>query len=147
MSLDISLRILNHKYKEWKENLERSLKEVKEHELFNLLPTIEQYYSDRQPLETIEVFEGNITHNLVDMAEKAGLYYCIWRPEEQGIKIAKDLIDPLERGLKDLTDKPEKYKLYNPPNGWGSYETLVSFIDRYLAACKENPEAEIYAWR
>lgn len=147
MSLDVSLRINNPKYKEWEENRERSLKEAKEHELFGLLSIIECYYDDRKPEFNIEVYEGNITHNLIYMADKAGLYDYLWQPGEKGIQIANDLIEPLEKGLKELTSNPEVYKIYNPINGWGNYEVLVSFVGSYLKACKENLEAEIYIWR
>lgn len=147
MSLDVSLRIPNPKYKEWKENRARSLKEAKEHELFGLFSIIEVYYDDRKPDEVKELYQANITHNLGEMAAKAELYDYLWRPGEKGIQIAKNLIEPLEKGLKELIHHPDKYQFYNPSNGWGSYGTLVTFVDEYLNACKENPEAEIYTWR
>lgn len=31
-----------------------------------------------------EVFSANITHNLGEMADKAGIYKACWRPEEIG---------------------------------------------------------------
>lgn len=30
----------------------------------------------------ISVFDRNITHNLGNMADKSGIYYALWRPEE-----------------------------------------------------------------
>jgi hypothetical protein len=36
------------------------------------------------------VFERNITHNLNRMADEAGIYGVIWRPEENGIETAAD---------------------------------------------------------
>ncbi len=41
------------------------------------------------------VHDQNITHNLTDMAEEAGIYGVVWRPEENGIEHARDLVGPL----------------------------------------------------
>lgn len=64
--------------------------------------------------ESNEVFDYNITHNLGSMADKAGIYYYLWRPEERQCYKAKDLILPLSRGLKKLKDSPDKFKELNP---------------------------------
>lgn len=93
------------------------------------------------------VYDANITHNLTQMADAAGLYEFLWRPEEVGITHATDLIVPLEQGLARLLREPEKYRAFNPKNGWGSYEGLVEFVRRYLEACRENPDAEVRVCR
>lgn len=49
-----------------------------------------------------EVFGSNITHNLGEMAEEAGIYKHLWRPEEIGITKADQLIAPLREGLARL---------------------------------------------
>lgn len=90
-----------------------------------------------------EVFECNMTHNLGAMAQFAGVYQHLWRPEELNITHAKELIEPLEKGLKKLLNNPDSAKEHNPPNGWGDYNCLVEFIEQYLEACKENPDAEL----
>jgi hypothetical protein len=87
------------------------------------------------------VHEANITHNLNEMADKAGIYKALWRPEELGIKKASELINPLENGIEELKSKPDYYKIFNPSNGWGAYENLISFTQEYLDACKLYPEA------
>lgn len=90
-----------------------------------------------------EVYEANITHNLGEMAEKAGIYKALWRPEEINAVHAKDIIDILEKGLTDLKARPEHFKMFNSPNGWGMYEHFVPFVEKYLEACKEYPDAVI----
>jgi len=90
-----------------------------------------------------EIFDYNITHNLGKMAEKAGIYYHLWRPEELGIEEAGELIEPLEQGLYLLKSQPKEFKKYNPDNGWGNYDNLVKFVEKYLEKCKEHPEAKI----
>lgn len=95
----------------------------------------------------VEVYWRNITHNLNVMAEAAGIYKHLWRPEEIGITKAGDLIAPLTDGLARLVADPEKFKKLNPSNGWGSYEGLCDFVSEYIEACKDNPEAIVEADR
>jgi len=89
------------------------------------------------------VFDYNITHNLADMASKAGLHKALWRPEEIGASKAGELVKPLRKGLKLLKKKPELFKKLNPENGWGDYDGLVEFVEKYLDVCENVPEADI----
>lgn len=93
--------------------------------------------------EPREVFEYNITHNLGKMADAAGIYKHLWRPEEIGITRAAQLIGPLTAGLHALKSDPARFEAMNPENGWGSYAGLVTFVEKYLAACIENPECDV----
>lgn len=90
-----------------------------------------------------EVFDKNITHNLNKMANAAGLYTAIWRPDEAGLKRAWQLIPLLESGIKNLESDPEHYRQFEPANKWGTYETLLAFAQRYLDACKKVPFASV----
>jgi hypothetical protein len=92
---------------------------------------------------TNEVYSANITHNLKNMAGEAGIYEHLWRPDEIQITKAKELIEPLRQGLHNLKSEPERYKKFNPENGWGSYDVLVKFIENYLNACYEYPDADV----
>lgn len=90
-----------------------------------------------------EVFEANITHNLGTMADKSGIYQYLWRPDELNITEAKELIEPLTKGLKDMKERPEYYKQFEASNGWGLYKHFVPWIEKYLEACIEYPDAII----
>jgi hypothetical protein len=92
-----------------------------------------------------EVYWSNITANLSMMANEAGLYQCLWRPDELGITKAAELIEPLRTGLALLKSDPDRFSKLNSPNGWGNYDNLVSFVEKYLAACKSDPDAEVWA--
>jgi hypothetical protein len=94
-----------------------------------------------------EVFEANITHNLNTMAEKAGIYGVVWRPEENGIERAAQLIEPLEKAIADMKKRQPYYEQFNPSNGWGLYKNFVPWLEKYLAACKEYPAARVEASR
>lgn len=108
----------------------------------------DERFPDREPatiseMETDCVYEANITHNLNRMADAAGIYQHLWRPDEIGITKAKQLIQPLEEGLKLLQSDPERFEQYNASNGWGLYKHFVPWVSKYLGACREYPEAEV----
>jgi hypothetical protein len=90
-----------------------------------------------------EVYWSNITHNLGQMADAAGIYKALWRPNENGLDMAAQLIEPLEDGLGRLRASPDEFKAFNPTNGWGDYDVLVRFVADYLAACKTHPGARV----
>jgi hypothetical protein len=147
MSLDVHLYIENPTKKtstgifvrEDGKTRELSLEEAKER--------YPKYEAKEYEREDNEVFHANITHNLNKMATEAGIYEYLWRPDEIGITKAKELIEPLRQGLHELKMNPDKYKAFNPENGWGSYEGLVRFVSNYLDACYEYPDATIEANR
>jgi len=94
-----------------------------------------------------EIFSANITHRLNRMAEEAGFYEAVWRPEENGIENAEQLIPILEAGIDRMLADPERYKKHDAPNGWGTYEQFIPWLRKLLSACKENPDATVRASR
>lgn len=111
----------------------------------SLLKKFHVTYDNRKTLEEKEecVYDANITHNLGEMADKAGIYYALWRPEEIGKIKASEIIELLEKGLSDLKERPKYFEKFNSPNGWGMYEDFVPFVEEYLNACKEHPDTTI----
>ena len=98
----------------------------------------------------------NITHNLGTMASEVKLYDTLWRPyklltdftdedmrQYEYMPLAEDLIPFVEIGLKKLKADPDKYKKFNPSNGWGTYEGLVRFTEKYLQILKDFPDSHI----
>ena len=109
---------------------------------------------DLMVTQPVSVYNGNITHNLTAMAGAVvlsngmTLYQILWRPDEQqGLKFARDIADLLDEGWNTLLSDPERYKEFNPENGWGSYEGLCDFVYKYRNACWDNPDAELRVWR
>ena len=108
-----------------------------------------------------DVYSSNITHNLGEMAGKAGLYEALWRPHrlKEGYDIpesdyqteykfeaanpvqAHEIIEIIEKGLEDMKARPKHYETFNSSNGWGMYHNFVPWIEKYLKALKEYPEA------
>jgi len=104
-------------------------------------------YEDEISGERVEAFSANITHNLSRMADEAGIYYCLWRPEEVGIKKANELIEPLTVAVKMMKDNPERFEAFNAKNGWGLYEHFLPWIEDVIWACKKYPNALVRASR
>lgn len=114
-----------------------------------------------------DLYSANITHNLGEMAGKAGIYEALWRPhrlkegydipegdrdaeyrfEEANLVKAYEIIPIIEKGLEDMKARPKYYKTFNSSNGWGMYEHFVPFIEEYLEALKEYPESFVYCDR
>jgi len=110
-------------------------------------------YPEREPIVVTPpeadtcVYTANITNNLNRMAEAAGIYNALWRPEENNIICAKQLVPILEEALRCLNENPARFKKFNPENGWGDYDGLCVFVERYLRACREYPTAKVRVWR
>lgn len=122
-----------------------STREITRRQWDEMFPGQEPVYSAAGG--TKRVYTANITHNLAKMASEAGCYLPVWRPEEAGIKTAAEMVPHLTMGLNALRADPYRFKLLNPYNGWGTYESLVQFLSGYLEACRDYPQAEVSVWR
>lgn len=98
---------------------------------------------EENEFETECVFDANITHNLNKMADAAGIYEACWRPEEIGATKASDITPILQKGFEDMKARPEHYKQFDSPNGWGLYIHFLPWVESYLKACREYPDAII----
>jgi hypothetical protein len=81
------------------------------------------------------------------MAQAAGLYQLLWRPEELGITKAAELVPALRNGLEWLESDPARFTPFNASNGWGLYEHFVPFVRSYLKACERSPQATVVVAR
>jgi len=86
-----------------------------------------------------------MTHNMTAMADEAGIYDCLWRPEENGYQTAGQIIPVLEAGIKAMEADSVRFKAFNPKNGWGDYTVFLQWLKKVLAACEKNPDYEIEA--
>lgn len=115
------------------------------------------YFLDKSAKE-IEIESLNITHNLNTVVSELGLlvglpyYELIWRPDElfglkNGevptvlvLKLLPDLIKNLLKFEDHLVD-------YLPSNGWGTFESLIDFLCKYLSECYKHKDAYVYCCR
>jgi len=104
---------------------------------------------DLMVIQPVSVFSLNITHNLGKMAGEVQLsngktlYDVLWRPDENDYYTAEDISELLDEGWNILLSDPEKFKQFNPENGWGEYDGLCNFVYEYRNACWDRPSAEL----
>ncbi len=96
----------------------------------------------REDRETL--FETNMTHNLGPMFDAAGVYRILWHGA--GL-MAGDVLPQLESALADMKANPDKYRLYDAPNGWGTYKHAVPWLASIIEARREHPTAVVDCWR
>lgn len=94
-----------------------------------------------------EIFDTNITHNLIPMAVEAHIYEVMWRPEENGIAKAYQMIEPLRNALELMATDPERFEKLTPSNKWGSRMGLMAAMQDLLNACVKHPDASVKADR
>jgi len=59
----------------------------------------------------------------------------------------KESLKKLETFKAAMINDPNKFKKMNPPNGWGSYTTFLSAIEKLIEAAKEHPDHIWHSWR
>ncbi len=89
-----------------------------------------------EPASLIE--DRNMTYNVSPMFRKA--------LKEGGVnkldgKLAKDCINMLRDGIKDMQDKKAEYEKLNPSNGWGDYDSALNYLKRLLDDALAHPKA------
>jgi len=92
------------------------------------------------------VFDDSITHNLSKMAKEANIYIELWQPSNIQITKANQLIAPLSDAMRLLKSDPFKFMQFNHEYGFGRYEDLIKFIEKYLIACISYPESDVYSY-
>jgi hypothetical protein len=97
--------------------------------------------------DTLQVWSGNVTHNLGKMARTLGVYDAAWRPDEHGITKARQMIEPLNKAIAKLTIDPESYREHEADNGWGTIQWMAGFLTAYRNACVAHPDADVRASR
>ncbi len=103
---------------------------------------------------------GNITHNIGEMAEhipvrymderrgisyKGTLYEAVWRGDEIGKEMLNTdtMTDILTHGINYMIANRKDLIRYNPENGWGDYDSFLSWLIKYKEMCEDNPDCEI----
>lgn len=100
--------------------------------------------------EATTFWHGNITHNLVAMANECKhdgitLYQLLWGPDENGFENPSDRYTKLVFGCyMELLGNRDHYEIWNPENGWGSYDLLLKFTKSFLDALMSIENYEDY---
>lgn len=105
--------------------------------------------------ETDEMWHGNITHNLGEMADHVPcgdsetLYDALWLTED---RVPDDgYVAALSASLAYMAVNRRDLEQYNPANGWGSwkslYKFLADFIDGLTECMADGEEITVHASR
>ena len=106
-------------------------------------------YLRETPCETCghqrEDFNINYTYNASHM------WYEIY-PDDDGMvhiegMTGEEALNKLEYAYQYMKKNREALIKLEPPNGWGSYNGFLGFIEDCIAACKEHPKLVWEAWR
>jgi hypothetical protein len=62
-------------------------------------------------------------------------------------RTAAETLPRLTAMLADMLDRPGVYRALNPPNGWGSYDTLLPRVRELVEAAQAHPLASWGVWR
>jgi hypothetical protein len=62
-------------------------------------------------------------------------------------KLAGDCLPNLTAAIAKMRAEPDTFRAMNPPNGWGSYDTLLPRLDELAGAFAEHPRAIVQVWR
>ena len=83
----------------------------------------------------------NITHNLNKMWTVAGVYDALYHSD--GVP-AKEIIPELADGLERLKRDPYRFNPLSNPNGWGTYNQAVPWLEELIEELKGYPESIIH---
>ena len=87
-----------------------------------------------------EIYTCNYTHNVVPMWKVASVYNALY--ESHG-KQAGEIVSELQQGLNFMRANYAKMEELNPSNGWGSADSAISMLERFVQACIEHPKCQI----
>jgi len=84
--------------------------------------------------------EWNFTYNLSPMFREAGIYDALY--PGSGTRVGA-VLDALEKGIADMGARPEHYRTFDAPNGWGTYDQTMPRLNELLDVYRKHSNAEI----
>jgi hypothetical protein len=92
--------------------------------------------------EPVCVYDWNYTSNCARMWRAAGADLAEFHE-----KPATECSVILRAALFELENNPATYKAMDPPNGWGSYDSLVPRLTALVEAMERHPKTTVRVWR
>ena len=86
------------------------------------------------------VISKNITHNLNKMWREAKIYDALYNFQDMEVK---EILPILEKGYEELVKYPDKYKKFNSPNGWGTYNQAILWLEELIEEMRKYPNGII----
>ena len=93
--------------------------------------------NDRENIAIVAIPEmDNPTYNLGDMFRKA----MDWDFNQGEWYRVSDILQNIYRGRDALEMNPEKWRKYEPDNGWGTIEDAIAVLDSLMDCINETTE-------
>lgn len=92
-----------------------------------------------QPARVTESF--NYTYNTSPMLYAVGIDW-----HELTGKPISEALPVLDAGIASLEAEPERFTAMNPPNGWGSYDSLLMVLRQIRDEFAKHPKAVLGSW-
>ena len=86
------------------------------------------------------IFTQKMDNKLKEIAKVAGIYECLWVPDERGISTAAQMVEPLIEAVTDLVAEQKKYEAFDNSDVW---QDFLQSCSNYLKACRMNPETVV----
>lgn len=86
--------------------------------------------------------EFNMTSNVAPMWRRAGADLAAADGKSAG-----GLVLFLDAAIRRMKANPDEYRAMDPPNGWGTYEGCLEFLQELRDACAANPNTIVRVWR
>lgn len=84
---------------------------------------------------------AGITHNVHRAAREAGAHF-LWSMKGER---AGDFVVALQTALAALEFDPARFRAYDDPNGWGTYDGLVRFVRTCLEVFQAHPDEQVWS--
>lgn len=88
--------------------------------------------------EATVVYSRNHTSNTAQMWREAGCDIAAF----DGMP-APEFAASLGPAIEKMKAEPDRFRAYEPGNGWGSFETTIEFLTELLIACGTHPKTTV----
>jgi len=92
--------------------------------------------------EPLHIGYWNYTSNCAAMWKAAGIDLALCAVRDAG-----GCAEGLAGAIANLRADPTRFRTMDPPNGWGSYDTLIPALEELLELFESAPKARVGIWR
>lgn len=90
--------------------------------------------------ETTTIFETNMTHNLTGLWSFIKVYDALYMSDKE---LAGEHLGALEVGLDFMIEHEKECREFDAPNGWGTYDQALPWLQSVVEAFRRFPKATI----
>ena len=139
MSYDITLRTKVDADELWRigTELHDAARDIRMGFAVEAAERIERLGDVNAALVQTEVYDWNTTWNYAPMFEAMFGHHI----SEFVGKSGKEVGPCIRNAISLMVADPKRYKVFDAPNGWGTYDQLLPQLEAFAAACEAHPNA------